>query len=583
MDSIKTNTSEGEKYRIEVTGMSCDSCARHVKKALERVRGVEGVEVPGWKEGVAFVKVKPGEGGSGVEEELLKAVRRAGYGAELSEGGAIPPEMEKATGGGKNQYDSEGYDLMVIGGGSAGFAAAIRGNELGYRVAIVEESVIGGTCVNVGCVPSKILIKAVSEYYHARHPRFEAVKTGWSELSWGKLVEEKDGMVEHLRKAKYIDVLASYPEIDYIEGKAVLKGENWVEVNGAVYQPGKIIISTGAKTWVPPIEGLEECGYLTSTTAMELKELPASMLILGASAVGIELAQMFARAGVEVSLVEVAERIAPSMEPEISEELEKVLKSEGIRIFTGVRVRSVERRNKGRYFLYCTSGGSSAGGSGGDLAGEFMIEGDSLLVATGRRPVTGGMGLEEAGVRLGARGEIVVNRTLRSDNPYIYAAGDVLGKDMFVYTAAYSGSVASENALTGAELVYDTRILPGVIFSDPQAASVGLTEREAREAGYSVDTTVLPIGHVPIAIASRDRYGLVKVVADSGSGEILGVHILSDEAGSVVEIAAIAMKAGLRIEELKNTLFPYLTYAEGLKLAAITFKKDVAALSCCAV
>jgi mercuric reductase len=437
-------------------------------------------------------------------------------------------------------------------------------------VALVESGMIGGTCVNVGCVPSKTLIRAVEQYYQAAHPRYRGVRTQALGLDWAEVIAQKDELVAELRQSKYLDVLAAYPQISLIQGRARLLGGTKVEIGGQIYQPHKIIIASGASPWAAPIPGLAEIDYLTSTTAMELTQLPASMMVLGANAVGLELAQVFGRAGVQVTVVELLPRIAPFEDEDISGALHASLEEEGMRLIPDFKTLKVEKID-GRYRLY------------GERAGErVVLEAESLLVATGRRPNTQGLGLEQAGVELGPRGEIRVDETLRTSNADIYAAGDVIGKDMFVYVAAYAGGLAAENALTEAGLVYDAAYLPRVTFTDPQIASAGLTEAQAREQGYRVKVSLLPMAYVPRAQAANDRRGLIKLVVDAASERLLGAHILAAEAGEMIQIAVLAMRFNLSVRDLRQTLFPYLTNVEGIKLAALALEKDVTKLSCCA-
>ena len=554
-----------EQLEFDIQGMTCDSCALHVERALKKVAGVQEAEVPGWESGRASV-VLEGEVDS---QALIESVRRAGYGASvktrkpLVEGVVGEPLSSDGRGDGR-------FDLMVIGAGSAGFAAATRAAELGYRVAMVEAGTIGGTCVNVGCVPSKTLIRAMEQYHLAGTHRFQGVQTAAGRLDWPVVIDHKDKLVEEMRQSKYVNVLAAYPEVTYIQGRARLTGDNRVEIDGKAYAPGKILITTGAKPWAAPIPGLKEAGYLTSTTAMELKELPRSMIVLGANAVGLELAQVFARAGTHVTLLELLPRIAPFEDEEISQALQRYLEEEGLEIFAGFETKRVERRD-GRYLL-----------TGAQFGEEMTFDAEQLLVATGRRPNTTGMGLEEAGVKLGKRGEILVDETLRTENPHVYAAGDVTGQDMFVYVAAYGGMLAAENALTGAGRIYEAAYIPRITFTDPQIASAGLTEEQAREQGYGVQVSTLPMAYVPRALAARDTRGLVKLVADAATDRLLGAHILAPEAGEMIQTAVLAMRFGISLTQLRETMFPYLTNVEGIKLAALAFEKDVAMLSCCA-
>jgi mercuric reductase len=539
--------------------MICDSCALHVTGALQGVPGVKAVDVPGWRSGRATVIA-----GTDVPAEALSAaLRETGYSATVK---ARQVVSDPVPGNGQRSD----FDLMVIGGGSAGFAAAIKGVELGFKVALVEAGMIGGTCVNVGCVPSKTLIRSVEWYHLAGQHRFRGVHTSPGRIDWPQVIAHKDELVNELRQSKYTDVLAAYPDITHLQGRARLTGKNSVEIDGKRYTPGKIVIATGAKPWAPPIPGLGEADYLDSTSALDLKELPRSMIVLGANAVGLELAQVYARAGARVTVLEVLPRIAPFEDSDISTALAGYLEEEGLRIVPNFKTARVERRD-GRYILTSTKNNA-----------KVAFEAEQLLVATGRRPNTAGMGLEEAGVTLGKRGEVMVNANLQTDNPFIYAAGDVTGRDMFVYVAAYSGQLAAENALTDVGRPYDASYIARITFTDPQIASAGLTEDQAREQGYEVRVSKLEMTHVPRALAARDTRGLIKLVSNAATDHLLGAHILAPEAGEMIQTAVLAIRFGITLRDLRETMFPYLTNVEGLKLATLAFEKDVAKLSCCA-
>ncbi len=554
---------ENKPLEFDIQGMTCDSCALHVEKALKSVPGVQTAAVPGWQSGQATVTID----GEIDSQTLETAVKRAGYRANLKDHRPEDEEVAVPASGGHGETQ---FDLMVIGGGAAGFAAAIKGAELSYRVALVEAGTLGGTCVNVGCIPSKTLMRALEQSHQAAQHRFEGVETMAGSLNWPLVIDQKDKLVEQMRQSKYLDVLAAYPEITYIQGRARLTGGNGVDIEGVSYTPGKIVIATGAQPWAPPIPGLVEAGYLTSTTAMEFKELPKSMIVLGANTVGLELAQTFALAGVNITLLELMPSIAPFEEPEISAALADYLKSEGLQMITGFQTLKVERRDS-LYFL-----------TGKVNEKEFTLNAEQLLVATGRRPNTGGMGLEQAGVHLGKQGEILVDDTLKTENPFIYAAGDVTGRDMFVYVAAYGGGLAAENALTASGKSYETSYIPRLTFTDPQIASAGLTEREARQQGFDVQISSLPMSYVPRALAARDTRGLVKLVVNPANDQILGAHVLAPEAGEMIQVAVLAIRFGITAQHLRETMFPYLTNAEALKLAVLGLEKDVSLLSCCA-
>ncbi|MBI3983308.1 MAG: mercury(II) reductase [Gemmatimonadetes bacterium] len=544
---------------LEIRGMTCDHCERTVAKALRSVPGVEKVVAVSYAEGSARISASP----EATPERIAQAVEQAGYGARVRDEAAVRAPEVAAHGAGD-------YDLLVLGGGSAGFAAAIKGAELGARVALVEGGTLGGTCVNVGCVPSKTLIRAAEANHRRTHHGFSGIAATDGTPQWSAVRAQKDELVTALRQAKYAEVLHAYDAITLIRGRAALTSGRSVRLDGGrTVTARKIIVATGASPWAPPIPGLAEAGYLDSETAMALERLPSSMIVLGASAVGLELAQMFARLGVRVTVLEALPRIVPAEDPAVGDTLAGHLAAEGLHIHAGVTIERVERSE-------CYTVQFRAGARTGRATAE------QLLVATGRRANTRGLGLEHIGIGLGGKGEILVNEFLQTASPDLYAAGDVIGDPMFVYVAAYAGSLAAENALGGNPRRYDLTALPRVTFTDPAVASVGLTEEQARGRGIEPIASALPLHHVPRALAARDTRGFVKLVADAATRKIIGAHVLAAEAGEIITEPALAIKYGLTIEDLASAFHPYLTLSEGVKLAAQTFTKDVAKLSCCA-
>ena len=461
------------------------------------------------------------------------------------------------------------YDLAVIGAGSAGFSAAITAADQGAQVALIGHGMIGGTCVNVGCVPSKALIRAAEAIHHANAaPRFAGVAGTARLTDWAALRAQKDELVASLRQARYIDLLPAYNGVAYIEGKARL-GNGGVMVDGKHIDAGKVIIATGSHEHVPPIPGIEDVPYLTSTTAFELESLPESLIVIGGGYIGCELAQMFARAGVGVTIL-FRSRLLPEAEPEISEALAGYFGEEGIVVRRVGAYDGIRASDRGMA-LSVTIDGSAE-----------ILEARRVLLSTGRKANTGGLGLEEAGVALTPNGGIKVDDRMRTTKAGVYAAGDVTDRDQFVYMAAYGAKIAAENAVNGDGRRYDAAAMPSVVFTDPQVASVGLTEAAARAQGLDVRTSILPLSYVPRALAARDTRGLFKLVAESTSGRLLGAHILAPEGCDSIQTAALAIKHGVTATELGETIFPYLTTVEGLKLAAQMFDKDVSMLSCCA-
>jgi mercuric reductase len=463
------------------------------------------------------------------------------------------------------------YDLVVVGAGSAGFSAAITAAELGAQVALVGHGTIGGTCVNIGCVPSKALIRATEAVRHANDAtaRFDGIESGARVVDWAAQIAQKDALVAGLRQAKYADLLPEYNNVVYHEGPARLV-DGGVQVAGQHIGSERIIITTGARPALPGIPGIADVSPLDSTTALALTELPRSMIVLGGGYIGVELAQTFARAGVEVTLV-FRSRLLPEAEPEIGAALATYLADEGIKIVSGITYESARKTDDGGVALAIARDGRPE-----------ILTAERILVATGRRSNTEALGLAETGIDLTPAGAIIVDDRMRTSKAGVYAAGDVTGKDQFVYMAAYGAKLAAKNALNGNSLSYDNTAMPAVVFADPQVASVGMTEAQARAAGHSVRTSVLSLDNVPRALAARDTRGLIKLVADGSTRKLLGAHILAPEGADSIQTAALAIRCGLTIDDLSETIFPYLTTVEGLKLAAQTFDRDVKKLSCCA-
>ena len=461
------------------------------------------------------------------------------------------------------------FDLAVIGAGSAGFSAAIAAAEQGAQVALIGHGTIGGTCVNIGCVPSKTLIRAAETRHQASAAaRFAGIRAKGQVDDWTATVRQKDELVSSLRQSKYADLLPAYNNISYVEGQARLT-DGGVAINGDLLKAKRLVITTGARPAVPSIPGLATVDCLTSTTALSLETLPKSLLVIGGGYIGAELAQMFGRMGVTVTIV-CRSHLLPAAESEISKALSGYLRDEGIRLECGVTYKQARQTDAGVVLVVTREGNDET------------LTAERILVAAGRVPNVEGLGLKEAKIAQAENGSIQVDDRMQTNCPGVYAAGDVTGQDQFVYMAAYGAKLAARNALNGNCLRYDNTAMPMVVFTDPQVASVGMTERTARAAGHDVRVSVLPLDAVPRALAARDTRGLIKLVVDKKSRKLLGAHILAPEGSDSIQTAALAIRQGLTAGDLAETIFPYLTTVEGLKLAALGFEKDVAKLSCCA-
>ena len=470
------------------------------------------------------------------------------------------------------------YDLAIIGSGGAAFAAAITARDTGASVVMIERGTTGGTCVNIGCVPSKALLAAAAARHDALGQRFPGIATSAGPAGMAALTSGKDELVTAMRDGKYVDLAADYGwEITTgtarFTGNAGAPGLQVSLGDGgtASIEAEHYLIATGAAPWIPPADGLEQAGYLTSATAMELTELPESMLVIGGNAVGLEMAQMFARLGTRVTIAEALDRLAPFEEPEVSAAIEDALDDEGIGIRTAATVMSVRREATSRSVRIRTAG---------DADRELAY--GQVLVAAGRRPATTGLNLDTVGVKAGGHGEVLTDSRQRTANPRIWAAGDVTGGPQFVYVAAAQGSVAAGNALLHSERRVDYTALPRVTFTSPAIASAGLTEAELLARGVPCDCRVVPLEAVPRAVVARDTRGVVKLVAEASTGRIRGAHVVADGAGEVITAAVYAIRAQMTVTDLADTWAPYLTMSESLRLAAQAFTRDIARLSCCA-
>ena len=543
--------------QMQIEGMTCVHCEKTIAEALTSI-GVSRIEAS-WRQGRATL-----DAADVTNDRLKAAVEAAGYKVVSIEDAKREKSGFKPLVG----ADGHGYDLVVIGSGSAAFGAAIRATDAGARVALMESNVVGGTCVNVGCIPSKAMLAPAEAYFRAGHHPFAGIQTSANGFDLGAMVDSKARLVEELRAKKYIELAKDYG-FTICHGLAEFVDSETIECGGERIRAGKYIIATGASPEVPSIAGLKDAGYLTSTTALELREPPKRLAVLGAGPVGLEMGQLFMRLGSAVTFIARGE-VASREEPETSEALRAVLEEEGAKVFTNSVVTGVERVAGGRRIHFMKDRRQDA------------VEVDEILVATGRKPNTQGLGLEKAGIELTDRQAIKVGDELLTTNPRVWAAGDVTGHRQLVYVAAYEGSIAAVNALEGAGRKVDYHSLPRVIFTSPTFAAAGLTDEEAIARGFNCECRVLPMSAVPRALVNRDTRGFMKIVAEAGTGKILGASMVADGAGDVIHSVVLAIQFGLTTDDVANTWAPYLTFSEAFKLASQTFKRDVSKLSCCA-
>ncbi|CDN41316.1 MULTISPECIES: mercury(II) reductase [Paenibacillus] len=544
-----------KKYRINVQGMTCSGCEEHVATALKNI-GAANIETSFHRNEATFELP---------DDVMIETAQKAINEAKYQSGDAEVIETHDAPVLG----DEGDYDFLIIGSGGAAFSAAIQAVEYGAKVAIIERGIVGGTCVNVGCVPSKTLLRAGEINHLAKSNPFLGLATSTGKVDLEKLVEHKNELVASMREQKYEHLIGEYG-FELIRGEATFVDEKTIEVSGRLVTAKRFLIATGASPSIPDIQGLRDVDYLTSTSLLELKQLPKTVAVIGSGYIAMELGQLFHNLGSDVTLMQRSPRILKEYDPEISEAVTKALTEQGIHLITGVTYDRIEASGDLKQVHISVDGEKK------------VIEVEQLLIATGRKPNIEALNLNAANVNIGSKSEIVVDDFLNTSNPRIYAAGDVTMGPQFVYVAAYEGRIAADNAIGGLEKKVNLEAVPGVTFTSPSVATVGLTEEKAKAKGYEVKTSILPLDSVPRALVNRETTGVFKLVADSKSLTVLGVHIVAENAGDVIYAATLAVKFGLTVEDLRDSLAPYLTMAEGLKLAALTINKDVSKLSCCA-
>ena len=469
------------------------------------------------------------------------------------------------------------YDLVVVGSGGAAMSAAITARRAEKSVLLVDGGALGGTCVNVGCVPSKALLRFSGHRAQAAANPFPGAPTSAGSVDLDALIEQKDELVAHLRHDKYAAVADAYG-FEVRTGLASFAGDGTFTIDGQALPAAAYLLATGAEPARPELPGLDQVDYLTSTTAMEQTVLPTSLVVIGGGYVGMEQAQLFAGLGVDVTVVGA---LAPGAEPELREVMRAAFAREGIRVLEH-RATAVEPADS--HDSHNSTGDSTDTTAGVTVvaATGLRVTADRVLVAAGRTPRTAALNLPAAGIKTDHLGFITVDERQRTSNPLVFAAGDVSGGPQYVYAAAAQGRVAATNALGGNDTV-DYTGLPAVMFTRPQLASAGLSEQQALDAGYDCDCRTLALADVPRALVNFDTLGAVKLVADAATGRLLGVHAAADAAGEMLLAATYAIKAQMTVHDLAETWAPYLTMAESLRLAAKLFEPGKQLpTSCCA-
>ena len=462
-------------------------------------------------------------------------------------------------------------DLIIIGGGAGAFAAAIKANELKAKTAIINTGLpLGGTCVNVGCVPSKTLLWAGEVLHLAKHSNIPGIELEVKSFDFKKVVQDELSLVEKLRKEKYEKVLNNLEHVTYIKGRAVFISPTEVEVNGEKLQAEKFIIATGSTANVPPIEGIRDVGYITHIEALKLEKQPKELVVIGGGAVGVEFAQMYSRFGTKITILQREERILPSAEQEFTDQLAKVLTGEGITIHTNTETKSVRKDGDKKILTVVIDGKSEE------------VSGDEILLAAGKTPNTKDFGLDKVNVKVNEEQAVVVNEFFQSSQANIFAIGDATGLPLRLETTAgREGTLVAENALRGTKKSIDYNRVPYTVFTDPQIASVGLTEeKQMSETGVCACRTI-SFTYVPKAHVLRRTEGLIKMGIDPKTQEILGVHILAPNAGDLIAQAMVLIMNKNTIDDVINSMPVFPTLSEAIKVVAMSFTKDISQLSCC--
>lgn len=454
--------------------------------------------------------------------------------------------------------------ILIIGGGPGGYVAAIRAAQLGAKVTLVEKNKLGGTCLNVGCIPTKVLLHAAELIQMPSEAKDFGIIYENTRCDWELLQKKKNKITEQLVKG--VNSLMRANDIEVVQGTASFCSPEMVQVidqegNTRKYTPDKVIIATGSVPVIPSIKGLDDTDeWIDSTKALSLKQVPKSMIVIGGGVIGIELASVYARFGCEVQIVEAADKILPLMETELTEMLQRRLKKDKIKIITGAMVTEVKKVENGMAVTIL------------DKGEETILTAEKVLVAVGRRSYTDMLHLDEAGIEHD-RYKIRINSYMETNVPGIYAIGDCTGSTMLAHVASAQGEIAAENAV-GVEMKYDERVCPSCVYTTPEFACVGLTEEQAKEKGLSYVVGRFPLKANGKALIMNRGEGMVKCIVDEETGKILGVHILGSRATDLIAEAAVAMGMNATVEDFISIIHAHPTISEGVRESVLSSVKE---------
>jgi mercuric reductase len=479
----------------------------------------------------------------------------------------------------------QSYNLVILGGGAAAFAAITEASSRGLSTAMVNTGLpLGGTCVNVGCVPSKHLLAMAETASEPAHNPFDAVEYSDDEpsIEWKAALDEKDRLVEQLRHENYVSVADRF-ETDIYEGYGQLVDDTTIEVvegadEGVRITGEKALIATGSRPWAVPIDGLEDTDYETSETILERRDLPESIVIIGGGYIALEWGQILHRVGVDITILQRSDRVLSGMEGQLGREIQRCFRNEGIEVITGTdfdQVRSVQADGDGmpdetKVIVEATVDSD---------ARRFGAE--ELFVATGVTPNSENIGLDTVGIETNDRGAVVVDEHFQTANPDVYAAGDVIGEPELETVAAKEGNHGIKNAFGNEGKMIDYNAVPAVVFTSPEVAAVGTTELEYMDKYGTCTCRTVQMADVPKAKAVKDTRGLVQVVKHHETDEIVGVHMVGQRAADMIPEATLAVKFGLTVDDIIDTIHPFPTFSEAFKHACQAFRRDTSTMSCC--
>ncbi|WP_435079161.1 mercury(II) reductase [Halococcus sp. AFM35] len=479
------------------------------------------------------------------------------------------------------------YDLVVLGGGAAAFAAITEAHARGLTTALVNAGLpLGGTCVNVGCVPSKHLLEVGKTAFEPSRNPFDAIQyDGEPTTDWPAALDETDDLVSRLRRENYVDV-AEHFKTDVYEGRGQFVEGTTIEVingedEGARITGEKALIATGSSPWAAPIDGLDEIDYETSESILERRDLPESIVMLGGGYIALEWGQILHHVGVDVTILQRSGHVLSGMEGQLGRELQRCFHEDGIEVVTGVDIHRV-------------SGSDDVATDGGLMTTEDSVrvaasvngekrafDAAAVFVATGVRPNTDGIGIDGIGVETDNSDAVIVNEHFQTANHDVYAAGDVIGDPELETVAAKEGNHAVKNAFGDEERSIDYGAVPKVVFTSPEVAAVGTTEHEYMAEHGTCSCRTVDMADVPKGRAVEDTRGVVQVVKHHETDEIVGVHMVGPRAADIIPEATLAVKFGLTVDDIIDTIHPFPTFSEAFKHACQAFRRDTETMSCC--